>query len=127
MHLQLIDLNCKWWEYVSWYNNKKPVTIDITQNWNNYINAFKLCENKIDLVLIDGRFRVAVLLSLYNFLDYNCVILFHDYSNRQFYHIVENFYNKIESCGTLQVFKKKKDINIELLNDYIEEYKLVID
>ncbi len=58
------------------------------------LDIFKL--SNLDLVLIDGRYRVAVLLKLYTLISHNCYILFDDFLNRDIYHIVLNYYTIIQ-------------------------------
>jgi hypothetical protein len=127
INIQLIDLKCIWWEYVSWCREKKDINRVKNPNFYKYVIAFKDINFDADLVLIDGRFRVCCLLNLYDFLNLNTIILFHDYTTRPFYHVIENFYEKIEANGSLQVLKKKENINIELLEKLKDDYKLIID
>ena len=119
-----IDINCIWWEYVSW-NEKQKIPSDKQKIfWSKYSNL--KINFKPDLVLIDGRFRVASLLNLYHQIDNNTIILFHDYTIRKQYHVVELFYDKIECVNTLQVFRKKSIIDNKLLEEK-KEYELIID
>tara|TARA_Y100000591_G_C21756673_1_gene657759 strand:- start:319 stop:867 length:549 start_codon:yes stop_codon:yes gene_type:complete len=120
-----INIDCIWWEYVSWNNNQKLPSDKQKEYWIKYSNL--KINFKPDLILIDGRFRVASLLNLYNQIDNNTIILFHDYTTRKQYHIVELFYDKIECINTLQVFKKKLNIDNNLLEEKRKEYELIID
>jgi hypothetical protein len=80
--------------------------------------------NKLDLILIDGRYRVACLLKLYNLISEDCVILFDDFINRKFYNIVLNYYNIIEKGldNRMVVMKKKPGLTVN--KKLIEEYEL---
>lgn len=84
--------------------------------------AFKYNINP-DIILIDGRWRVAsFLLSLY-FAKEGVTILFHDYKNRPHYHIVEEYIKPAEIIDTLAVFKKEKSINMDIkILEYILRY-----
>ena len=93
--------------------------------WKKYSHIS--IDDDIDLVLIDGRFRVVTLLNLYDKIKPDTNILFHDYTTRVGYHILETFYDKIECVDSLQVFKKRENIDRELLKKYSLEYELVID
>lgn len=121
------DLNCIWWKYVSWNKNKLIIDENNIQKWKACSNLPTKLENIPDLVLIDGRFRVATLLKLYHKINNNTKILFHDYTNRKQYYIIELFYDKIEVVDKLQVFIKKLIIDQKLLDETINKYELIID
>ena len=63
-----------------------------------------------DIVLIDGRFRVACALKCFCNISNNSVILFDDFLNRPEYHIVLNYYDIIEKTddNCMVVLKKKE-------------------
>lgn len=126
-NLQLIlhSLNCAWWEYVSWNKNPKKHPVD-SGVWKKY-SDLPITMQSPDLILIDGRFRVAVLLKLFNRIDDNTMILFHDYTIRPQYHVVEKFYDIITNKGSLQVLQKKTHIDPVLLLEEIKRYELLID
>lgn len=78
---------------------------------------------KIDLVLIDGRFRVACCLKCFDNIDDNCFIIFDDFLNRKKrYQIVLDFFDIIEKTTDkrMVVLKKKKvkSPSKELINKY---------
>ena len=66
--------------------------------------------------------KVKILLNLGNF-------LFDDYNNRPYYHVVEKFVKKEQTCGRQALFivKNKNDINIDLLNIEINNFHYVMD
>lgn len=74
-----------------------------------------------DLIMIDGRFRVACCLKCWEHIDEETVIFFDDFLNREYYHIVLNYYDIIEK-GTRAVVLKKKDN--QPTKDVIEFYEL---
>jgi hypothetical protein len=80
--------------------------------------------NKLDLILIDGRYRVACLLKLYNLISEDCVILFDDFINRKFYNIVLDYYYIIEKGldNRMVVMKKKPGLTVN--KKLIEKYEL---
>jgi len=63
----------------------------------------------LDVVLIDGRFRVACCLHCYESIGDHCRILFDDFLDRPQYSIVLDFYELVEQTAdkTLVVLKKK--------------------
>ena len=84
----------------------------------NYSNHMKKLsrnkQNSIDLVLIDGRFRVACCLKCYDIIKDNCLIAFDDFLNRKFYHIVLYFFTIIDKTkdNRMVILKKKKNKKI---------------
>lgn len=75
-----------------------------------------------DLVLIDGRFRVACCLKLFEQLGESSVIAFDDFLNRKYYHIVLDYYDIVEQTtnNSLVILQKKHCIgpSIDLISKY---------
>ena len=89
-------------------------------DWEKYIQAYKQ-EYNADIILIDGRFRVACCLDIFSKIKSNTLVLVHDYVNRKYYHIIEKYYIKIKSWGTLAAFFKNPNISYiptEVYNKY---------
>lgn len=74
-----------------------------------------------DLVLIDGRYRVAVAAAAALALAPGGTIMIHDYANRPSYHVVEQFLTRTELCNTLAVFKKA-DMDEAITRDVLERH-----
>lgn len=121
------DINCIWWEHISWNKKPKEMKETMKSSWKRYSDLVNDLDYIPDLILNDGRFRVASLLKLYEKINEDTVILFHDYKDRHQYHVVEIFFNKIEECDTLFVFKKRDNIDWESLKLFIEKYEYNID
>ena len=106
-----------------------PVNDNLQENYPNYsAEVFRKIDcDKIDTVLIDGRFRVACTIQAV----LNCsnikYILIHDYIDREFYHTVEEFLDKIETIDTLAVFKVKENIDYEKLKKLYDECKYYLN
>lgn len=84
-------------------------------NYSNQITKLsKEEQDSIDLVLIDGRFRVACCLKCYDIIKDNCLIAFDDFLNRTYYHIVLEYFDIIEKTkdNRMVILKKKKNVNI---------------
>lgn len=104
------------------YPGKKSTYND----WIKYTRAFsKLSEDqrkKIDTILIDGRFRVACALNLYSKIFDNTTILFDDFFNRKYYHVILKYYDIVKKVDNrMAVLKKKPNIKApskELLFQY---------
>lgn len=83
-------------------------------NYYNYIH-----DVDFDTILIDGRWRVMCGIRTWEkYKEKDVTVIIHDYLNRKhFYGFLDNYYDIIESAGTLVITKPKKK-NIEL--DYSE-------
>ena len=79
-----------------------------------------------DLVLIDGRFRVACCLKLFNQVNNECIVAFDDFLDRKLYYdIVLNYYDIIEETknNSLVILRKK---NCEPpSNELIVKYEII--
>lgn len=97
-------------------------------NYSNQITKLgKEEQASIDLVFIDGRFRVACCLKCYDVITDNCLIAFDDFLNRKQYHIVLEYYDIIEKTkgNRMVILKKKKNVTIP--KNLIEKYELIRD
>jgi hypothetical protein len=65
-----------------------------------------------DLVLVDGRFRVACALVVAKSTSKRVTIAFDDYANRPGYHVVEEFLGRPELHGRLGVFRLASAVDV---------------
>nr|QOI90596.1 hypothetical protein HWQ62_00465 [Pyramimonas orientalis virus] len=81
----------------------------------------------IDLVLIDGRFRVACCLKCFDVIRDDCLIAFDDFFIRPKYHVVLDFYEVVETSKDkhMVILRKKKDVSMD--KDLIRKYELIKD
>ena len=109
----------------TWGHPGKNATNIQKINYSNQMTKLSKEEQEsIDLVFIDGRFRVACCLKCYNIIKDNCLIAFDDFLNRQFYHIVLKYFDIIEKTqDNTMVILKKRD-NVSVPHELIEEYEL---
>ena len=127
-----------------YFENKRlyifPVDIGPTRDWDIqnqiiikiYLKAYSssifelINKNKIDLTLIDGRFRVActlkIIISCYE--NTNLKILIHDFWNREQYHVVLKYLDIVKKVGTIGLFTIKDSIDINSVKESYEAYKL---
>ena len=105
----------------------RPISYNKRDNFIFYINAVWSFEIKADVILIDGRFRVACF--LYSLLNakIGSFIFFDDYNNRPWYHIVEEVVPVHDKCGRQSVFKVPKTYNKRLANDLFKKFIYVFD
>lgn len=95
----------------------------------NYSNHMKNLgiekQQEIDMVFIDGRFRVACCLKCFDIIKDDCVVLFDDFLFRKHYHIVLNYFNIIEQTKSNSMVVLKKKDNISVPEDVIKKYELI--
>jgi hypothetical protein len=90
--------------------------------WSEYYTACVHRHVDPDLVLIDGRWRVACAVSVALTLP-NAIVLIHDYTPRSSYHILEQYFDRIETCETLVAFTVKPNLDSRELNSVRERYQ----
>ncbi len=76
-----------------------------------------------DSVFIDGRFRVACALATALNCKKDTAIMIHDYTNREYYHVVEQFLDIVKITDSLAVFKIKSDIDKDKAETLYAEYQ----
>ena len=132
-----VESDAKWHEKLK--NNgiiANYITIDLKVNnlgypgnetnindWKKYIQAYKI-EYNADIILIDGRFRVACALDIFPKIRNDTIVLIHDYKPRKQYHILEKFYLKLKSYDSLSLFiknSKGNSIPVNIYNFYLNE------
>ncbi len=99
----------------------RPVSIERKEHWHEYYSEIWKDviqnENKVDVIFIDGRFRVCCCAySIVQLLEHNwkeTIFIIHDFWNREEYKILLTFLDEIESISTLGVFKCKAHIDVD--------------
>lgn len=95
-------------------------------DWKLYSGAISDSQIKInfDLVLIDGRFRVACCLKCWAIIDSNCFVIFDDFFDRPYYHVCLDYFDVVEktSDNVMAILKKK---SIGPTKELIEEYEKI--
>ncbi len=116
-----------------------PVDIGPTEKWGrpaseksehlfeSYSSAIfnEIDTQEIDLVLIDGRFRVACTLKTILECQNNneLRILIHDFWNRGQYHVLLKYLDTIDRVDTIGLFSIKKKIDLQSVKTDYESYK----
>ena len=111
----------------------KPLTKENHMNWGAYYskvwNDINAAKTKIDIIFIDGRFRVCCcLFSILKVIEYgwkDIVFIIHDFWRRNQYHVVLKFLQEIKSSNSLAAFKLRDDIDMNEVNQMLQEYALV--
>ena len=102
--------------------SKRDSFIDYT-NW-----AWK--QNLIpDTVLIDGRFRVCCFFTCLKFAKEGTIIIFDDYFDRPYYHIVEKYLTVHQKCGRQAIFKifNKEQFDSKKIDTEIKNFRHVLN
>jgi hypothetical protein len=110
----------------------KPLTTDNAIDWPMYYSEIWKGidpKDKIDVIFIDGRFRVCCCLySILKVVEYNwesTVFIIHDFWRRKKYHVVLQFLDEVKSSINLAIFKIKENVNIEEVKEKIHDNALV--
>ncbi len=121
----LIDLKCK---PNNWGNPGIDCKIEDMIKYSDVIQNLTIEEKlSIDLILIDGRFRVACCLKCFSSISDNCLIIFDDFLNRKQYHIILDYFDIIKlTRDKRMVILKKKNCKPPSL-DIIKKYELIAD
>jgi hypothetical protein len=107
-----IDINAGEWGH--------PKDHSKVNNWTKYSSVFDNLKDCPDVVLVDGRFRVASTIKMYNKLNEG-TLLIHDYGRKP-YRVVEELYDLVEQTDTLACFRKKKNME-GIISEMYEKYK----
>lgn len=96
-----------------------PFSEDMWRSWHNYpLLGWKECRARFlspDLVLIDGRFRMACFYATLIFARAGTTILFDDYVDRAFYHDVERSLRPISTHARMAEFQVPANQSGDLL------------
>ena len=76
-------------------------------------------EQKLDVIFVDGRFRVACCATAYLKLEQSGLLIVHDYQRTE-YHTIEEFFNVEGRCEQLAWFKKKPEKEAEALRCFCD-------
>jgi hypothetical protein len=106
-----------------------PANHSFITEWPKYslagINRYFDRNEKPDLVLIDGRFRVATFVILY-MTSPGLKVIFDDYNNRPQYHVIEKLLKPSKSLGRIAFFRiprhqrvSKASLALEILSQFI--------
>jgi predicted O-methyltransferase YrrM len=82
-------------------------------------------QQSIDLVFIDGRFRVACCLKCYNVIKDDCLIIFDDFLNRPYYHIVLDYFDIVDNTVDNRMVVLKKKQGLQIPQEIIDKYEMI--
>jgi len=106
----------------------RPVDGSKRANYPSYSNSSAASDVKFDLVLVDGRFRVACFLhALQRIQDpLETLVAIHDYG-RSSYHVVERHAVLVQRVGGLAVFRRRAGAGARALGEDYAEHKYTAD
>ena len=119
-------LNLYWVDVGCVANWGTPTSFKMRHNFKKYAELLWLNNKTPDLVLIDGRFRVSCFLNSVKFAPVGTKILFDDYTDRPFYHVVEEFCQKLDTCGRQALFEVNAKAKEQISDDVIHSFENVI-
>ena len=105
----------------------RPNNFERRNQFKDYIQSVWSRGAEPDLVLIDGRFRVACFLYSLAKANPGCTILFDDYTNRPNYHLVEEFLQPTGFCGRQGHFKVPEVLDREAILAEADRFTYVMD
>ncbi len=117
VELHLVDLHCK---PNTWGHPTADCPIENKRLYSNIVKSLNISD--VDLILIDGRFRVACVLKIHPLITKNTVVLFDDFNDRtEHYEVVLNYYVIVHSIGRMVQLQKK---NVIIDDEVIQKYEL---
>jgi hypothetical protein len=111
----------------TWGNPGPGCTHKEMMNYSNNLSYLDPDEIKrIDLILIDGRFRVACCLKSFACVGESCIIAFDDFLTRPYYHVVLEYFDIIDKTqDNRMVFLRKKNNVLNVPLSLIAKYELI--
>lgn len=76
-----------------------------------------------DIVLIDGRFRVMCALNSIPYINRDTVVMVHDFSKREHYKVIFDFFDLVKEVESLVVLKLKEQVDKERVNEVKAQYQ----
>ena len=88
---------------------------DVEAAMSVYVNSIDKLNlgQSLDIVLVDGRFRLQCALKLLSYITNDSVVLIHDFWVRPPYHKVLEYYNVIGYARSIVALKKKSNLTKE--------------
>jgi hypothetical protein len=105
----------------------RPIDYSKRESILNYVKSIWEHEQKPQLVLIDGRFRVACFLYSLATGAPNTKIIFDDYMDRPHYHLVEEFVKPVETCGRQCMFVIPKNLERDKVMNLMYQFLFVME
>lgn len=105
----------------------RPITYAKSSAFASYTSSIWEGDSLPDLVLIDGRFRVACFLNSLLCGKPGTSIIFDDYTRRPHYHIVEAIVTPVEKTDRQALFTIPETFDLAMANRMYEQFLMVMD
>lgn len=117
------DVNMIWVDIGPTKEFGQPVDEKLRIGWPRVPEVWLIAEQSYDLVLIDGRFRVACAALICLHPNHVKRICFDDFTSRPQYHAILPFIDILETVDTMIVFQPKVGLDRAALQQLYETYK----
>ena len=117
------DVNMIWVDIGPTKEFGQPVDEALRIGWPRVPEVWSQASHAYDLVLIDGRFRVACAALICLHPKYVKRICFDDFTSRPQYHVILPFIDILETVDTMIVFQPKARLDRAALQELYETYK----
>ena len=109
-----------------------PAATEQRHMWPMYSSYIGLVKTPLDVVMVDGRFRVACALHAWLASTPSTFVIIHDFTGRNKYHILMQFFHEVERAGTMVVLKvnavKRADpVWQEMAREQIEKFQYNVE
>ena len=110
-------------------NHGHPKNDEKIDEWPKYSAFLKSRRNYFpDLILVDGRFRVACCLQSIGKMKKDSYLLVHDFDTKvRSYGAIEKYFDRIDQADSLHVFRKKENIQQKQLRKDLKKYLYLSD
>lgn len=122
-------LDLHWVDVGPVLNWGRPASYEKRRNFSDYTDWIWRRGASPDIVLVDGRFRVCCFLTSLKHARPGAKIVFDDYCDRPYYHVVEEFLAPSQTCGRQALFVKPEhpQFDPDLLVSTIGQFAMVMD
>ena len=120
-------VNLGWVDLGDLSNWGKPTSYEKKENIINYLEYIWQYPLTPKLILIDGRFRVACFFTCLLRAEIGTRIIFDDYVNRPYYHIVEELVLPVETFSRQALFIVPDQLDEEKVKKYLDRFLFVMD
>ncbi len=102
------------------------------ESFKKYSDPPQECQSRTfspDLILVDGRFRIACALKIIRLLANvdNWTLVVDDYVGRDHYHVIEQYAQLDKFVGRMAVFKRALDFSSENIDESIRYYETILN
>lgn len=120
-------VDCRWVDLGELRRWGRPKSYERRENFTAYINSIWERDEKPQMILVDGRFRVSCFLNSLLQAEAGSIIVFDDYVDRSHYHVVEEFLAAKETFGRQAYFEVPQSIDREAISKMCLKFTFVMD